>query len=139
MHYADSCQGGIRCYELEIMNERASFHGLTVKNSKAFGKAKAKDFSDFKKKYLKADDAQNEYLRNNMQEGYKDIRTIGEPIKPEELSKIIESARLKGVQIGLDGKPYGGFDTYCGDAEVLQGVIDQVAKQFDSNLLVIQG
>lgn len=40
--------------ELKKMQERASFHGLTVKDSKAFGQAKAKDFSDFKKKYLKA-------------------------------------------------------------------------------------
>lgn len=40
--------------ELRIMQERASYHGLLVKDSKAFGKAKAKDFADFKKKYLKA-------------------------------------------------------------------------------------
>lgn len=40
--------------ELRILQERASQHGLLVKDSKAFGKAKAKDFSDFKKKYLKA-------------------------------------------------------------------------------------
>ena len=40
--------------ELRIMQERASYHGLLVKDSKEFGKAKAKDFSDFKKKYLKA-------------------------------------------------------------------------------------
>ena len=39
--------------ELEEMQKRASFHGLAVKDSKAFGHAKAKDFSDFKKKYLK--------------------------------------------------------------------------------------
>ena len=51
--------------ELEIMKERASFHGLTVKDSKAFGKAKAKDFSDFKKKYLKASEA----LKNQGENG----------------------------------------------------------------------
>lgn len=39
--------------EYKRMQEKASQHGLTVKNSKAYGKAKAKDFADFKKKYLK--------------------------------------------------------------------------------------
>ena len=40
--------------ELERLQENASKHGLLVKDSKAYGKAKAKDFSDFKKKYLNA-------------------------------------------------------------------------------------
>lgn len=40
--------------ELNLLRERASYHGLLVKDSKAFENAKAKDFSDFKKKYLKA-------------------------------------------------------------------------------------
>lgn len=39
--------------DLKLMQERAAYHGLLVKDSKAFGKAKAKDFSDFRKKYLK--------------------------------------------------------------------------------------
>lgn len=38
--------------ELEALKERASFHGLRVNDSKAFGQEKAKDFADFKKKYL---------------------------------------------------------------------------------------
>lgn len=46
--------------ELKIMQERASYHGLTVKDSKAFGHAKAKDFSHFKKNYLKAAEALKE-------------------------------------------------------------------------------
>lgn len=40
--------------ELETLRERASFHGLLVDDSKEFGHEKAKDFSKFKKKYLKA-------------------------------------------------------------------------------------
>lgn len=40
--------------ELAVMRERASYHGLLVKDSKAFGHTKAKDFADFKEKYLKA-------------------------------------------------------------------------------------
>jgi hypothetical protein len=40
--------------ELKILRERAAYHGLLVDDPKAFAKAKAKDFADFKKKYLKA-------------------------------------------------------------------------------------
>lgn len=40
--------------ELRIMQEKARQHGLMVKDAKGFENAKAKDFADFKKKYLKA-------------------------------------------------------------------------------------
>lgn len=40
--------------ELKRLQDIASKHGLVVKDSKKYGKAKAKDFADFKKKYLKA-------------------------------------------------------------------------------------
>lgn len=40
--------------ELKTMQERARYFGLQAKDSKAFGQKKAMDFSDFKKKYLKA-------------------------------------------------------------------------------------
>lgn len=40
--------------ELKQMQERAAAHGLLVKDKKGFEDAKAKDFADFKKKYLKA-------------------------------------------------------------------------------------
>lgn len=112
--------------ELEELKARAEYFGLDKSDS----------FEEFKGKYLKAADAQNEYLRNNMPKGYKETRNVGEPIKPEELAKIIEDARLKGVQIGMDGKPTGGFDTYCGDVEVLKDAIDQVAKQVNSDLFI---
>lgn len=39
--------------ELETLRERARYHGLLVDDSKAFGHAKAKDFADFKQKYMK--------------------------------------------------------------------------------------
>ncbi|MBQ2977618.1 MAG: hypothetical protein IJE17_09020 [Clostridia bacterium] len=44
--------------ELKTLQERASYHGLTVNDSKSFGHAKAKDFSHFKKNYLKAIEAE---------------------------------------------------------------------------------
>ena len=40
--------------DLKLMQERAAAHGLLVKDVKVFEDAKAKDFADFKKKYLKA-------------------------------------------------------------------------------------
>lgn len=40
--------------ELKQMQERAAAHGLLVKDIKGFEDAKAKDFAEFKKKYLKA-------------------------------------------------------------------------------------
>lgn len=40
--------------ELKLLQERAAAHGLLVKDKKGFENAKAKDFADFKKKYLKA-------------------------------------------------------------------------------------
>lgn len=40
--------------DLKKMQERAAVHGLLVKDKKGFEEAKAKDFADFKKKYLKA-------------------------------------------------------------------------------------
>ena len=50
--------------ELEVLKERASFHGLRVNDSKAFGQEKAKDFADFKKKYLIAAEKMAETLAN---------------------------------------------------------------------------
>lgn len=55
--------------ELKAMQERASYYGLSVKDSKAFGDAKAKDFSDFKKKYLKAAEKEEETTFWNLKGG----------------------------------------------------------------------
>lgn len=40
--------------ELEILKKRAKEFGLKEEDKKAFGRAKAKDFAEFRKKYLKA-------------------------------------------------------------------------------------
>jgi SPP1 gp7 family putative phage head morphogenesis protein len=40
--------------DLKLMQERSAYHGLLVKDSKAFGKAQAKNIAEFKTKYLKA-------------------------------------------------------------------------------------
>ena len=46
--------------DLKLMEERAAAHKLLVKDVKGFEDAKAKDFADFKKKYLKAVEAETE-------------------------------------------------------------------------------
>lgn len=108
--------------ELETMKERAKFFGLD----------KTKEFEEFKAKYLKA--AEQKRLRGNLPKDFTDTRRIGERIKQEDLQKVIERARLHGVQIGVEGNPTGGFENYCGDLAVLNGVIEQTAKQLNSDL-----
>ena len=109
--------------ELATMKERAKFFGLE--------EDKKQSFKEFEQNYLKASD---EYLRGILPEDFKDTRKIGDPIKPDALQKVVESARLKGVQIGLEGNPTGGFENYCGSPAVLNDVINQVAKQLESGL-----
>lgn len=75
-----------------------------------------------------------EYLRNNMPKGYKDTRNVGKPISSETLNDIIKLAEEKGVRIGTQGNPTGGFETYCGDVKVLTSVIEEVSKQMKSTL-----
>lgn len=48
--------------ELEILKERAKKFGLMEEDSKAYGRAKAKDFAEFKEKYLKASDKVTENM-----------------------------------------------------------------------------
>lgn len=114
--------------ELETLKQRAEFFGL------AEDKAKKQQFAEFEKKYLYAADHPAEYLRGTLPKDFEDRRKVGEPIKQADLQKAIETARLKGVQIGTEDNPTGGFETYCGDVTVLNDVIDQVAKQLDSDL-----
>lgn len=116
--------------ELERLQENASKHGLLVKDSKAYGRAKAKDFADFRKKYLIA--SRQENLRGSLPSDFTDTRKIGEPIKQHDLNKFIEKAKLLGVQIGKDSNDTGGFENYCGDLSVLNDVVEQAAKQVNS-------
>lgn len=51
--------------ELETLKKRAKEFGLTEEDQKAFGRAKAKDFAEFRKKYLKA----SETLKNQGESG----------------------------------------------------------------------
>lgn len=121
--------------EYERLQDIAGQHGLLVDDSKKYGHNKAKDFADFKKKYLKA---QNEdgasYLRGVLPKDYEDTRIVGDPIKPDVLHGIVEMARLKGVQMGMESNPTGGFESYCGDPDVLRSVIEHAGGQLESSL-----
>ena len=49
--------------ELNTLRERASYFGTNAADSKEYGKAKAKDFSDFKKNYESATEAMSKYYK----------------------------------------------------------------------------
>ncbi len=55
------------------------------------------------------------------------------------MQKVIEYARIKGVQIGVEGNPTGGFENYCGDMAVLNNAIEQAARQLNSHLFKKSG
>ena len=121
--------------EYKRLQDIARQHGLLVDDSKKYGHDKAKDFADFKEKYLRA---QNEdgvsYLRGVLPKDYEDTRIVGDPIKPDVLQGIVEMARLKGVQMGMESNPTGGFESYCGDPDVLRSVIEHASDQLGSEL-----
>ena len=74
------------------------------------------------------------YLRNNLPKAFKDTRTIGRAISDQELTEVIDFAKSKGVQIGLQGNATGGFETYCGDVKVLKEIIEELSQQQNSEL-----
>lgn len=78
--------------------------------------------------------SEQEYLHGNLPKDFNDTRKIGERIKQDDLQKVIENARLKGVQIGVEGNPTGGFENYCGDLAVLYNAIEQAARQLCCDL-----
>lgn len=101
---------------------------------------KTKDFQEYREKYLYAAERPEEYLRAGaLPDDFVDTRKVGKPIAQEDLQRVIEKARLKGVQIGQESNPTGGFETYCGDLDVLYDAIDQVVKQQESDLFMKAG
>ncbi len=118
--------------ELKAMQERASYYGLTVKDSKAFGDAKGKDFSDFKKKYLKAAEKEEETtfwnlkggkpemdykiaLTNRFEEGNDTVKAVYGKYVPEG-GAVVGSKGGKGSH--SEGKVYMDF---AADAANIRG------------------
>ena len=81
----------------------------------------------------KREENKSDYLRNNLPKNYEDKRKVGNPISEKQLHSIIEYATSKGVQIGTVDNPNGGFDTYCGDMDVLYSLIDETERQIKNN------
>ena len=77
--------------ELETLKERAAFHGLQVKDSKEFGHAKAKDFADFKKKYL---NITKDLEKNGKSVTMKLLADINKMITPYE-KKVLDAIPKK--------------------------------------------
>jgi SPP1 gp7 family putative phage head morphogenesis protein len=75
-----------------------------------------------------------QYLRNNLPKFYKDNRNVGKEISKDDLNEVIEFAKSKGVQIGVEGKKTGGFENYCGDIKVIKNIIEEVSRQQESYL-----
>lgn len=90
--------------ELKTLRERAASHGLHVKDSKAYGQAKAKDFAAFKKNYLKA----AETLENTGENGYNTsggmYRKIGNTGAFSHLSERMSKKHIRRVasEVGID-------------------------------------
>jgi SPP1 gp7 family putative phage head morphogenesis protein len=74
------------------------------------------------------------YLRNNLPKAFIDTRTVGSSISEQELTEVVDFAKSKGVQIGLQGNVTGGFETYCGDVNVLKEIIEELSQQQNSSL-----
>lgn len=100
--------------ELETLRKRASYHGLAVDDSKEFGHEKAKDFSDYQKKYLKVTKELDEESLANIDKSGKIIldralHTRNDPMvevmgaaienNKEELQGILSKLNELGVEV----------------------------------------
>ena len=65
---------------------------------------------------------------NNLPRKYVDNRNIGNVISREELSKFIKTADEKGIRVGVEDNPTGGFETYRGEPEVLYQILENAHK-----------
>lgn len=68
--------------EYERLQDIARQHGLLVDDSKKYGHDKAKDFADFKKKYLKASQSLENPGKRGIIKEAKDVAFYGDPIMP---------------------------------------------------------
>ena len=62
----------------------------------------------------------------SLPQGVIDERTPGAQISLEELNGFRDAANKANIQLGNDVSGYGGFETYCGDVQVLYGIITHI-------------
>ena len=115
--------------ELKNMQERASFFGLNAKDSKAYGQAKAKDFSDFKKKYLKA----AESVDNSGKSGIIQVKkfSVKDAVSSGAVTTKINAAKqgrhIKTSKAYIEGRSY-----INGTLEDAQRLVDDLSGTGDS-------
>lgn len=93
--------------ELRIMQEKARQHGLMVKDAKGFENAKAKDFADFKKKYLKAAETVEKSGKSGIIKADKVISGHAGTPKKAEPKTVIDHIDEKGT---VDARGFYGDD-----------------------------
>jgi len=113
--------------ELQALREKAAFHGVLVDDSKEYGHAKAKDFSDYFNKYKQgAESVRSGSQKINKMAVSTNIKndwskTTPRLVSKEEKQQISEYAESKGIHIHDISK----FD---GDSKILKSEIDVLSK-----------
>lgn len=97
--------------DLKLMRERAAAHKLLVKDAKGFEDAKAKDFSDFKKKYLKAAESLEKQGKSGIIKADKTISGHAGTPKKAEPNTVIDHVDEKG---SVDARGFYGDDGFKG-------------------------
>ncbi len=93
--------------ELRIMQEKARQHGMMVKDAKGFEKAKAKDFADFKKKYLKAAETVEKSGKSGIIKADKVISGHAGTPKKSEPNTVVDHVDESG---SVDARGFYGGD-----------------------------
>lgn len=82
----------------------------------------------WKEKVEEYEKEKSQYLRNNLPKKYVDKRNVGQVIDEKDLQRIYIKAESYGIRIQ-------GFETYCGDVQVLDNIIEYINKS-NSKLLL---
>lgn len=97
--------------DLKLMTERAATHRLLVKDKKGFDGTKVKDFSDFKKKYLKAAETLEKQGKSGIIKADKTISGHAGTPKKAEPNTVIDHVDEKG---SVDARGFYGDDGFKG-------------------------
>lgn len=66
-------------------------------------------------------------MKAQFPKGFHDTRTVGNPISTESLQEFSRMLSEQGVVFAdIKGSKYGGFDTYCGDPQVLNEIAEHI-------------
>lgn len=66
-------------------------------------------------------------LRAQFPKDFRDTRSVGTPISSELLKNFADALTENGIVFAdVKGSKYGGFDTYCGDPQVLNDIVEHI-------------